>query len=252
MRWFSSVVQGAGLARFGAASHAVSLIASTAVFCWLVWVAFKVVALAVFLGLGLLAFLVESLALLAKTRRRSLMKLWPEVIDSIHSAIVSGLTLPDAIDELSLNGPLRLRTAFQRFSRRLDTGWQFELAIDELKSEFGESHADQLCELLRLVSATGSESLASALKQQSVNLRNDLAFMGQIEAKQGWVAGTAKIAVAAPWLVVAMLSTRTENAVVYNSATGVFILFLGFVVSMFAYRLVHVLGSLPEIPRVFQ
>ena len=72
-----------------------------------------------------------------------------------------------------------------------------------------------------------------------------------MDSKQGWVSGTAKIAVAAPWVVVAMLSSREENAVIYNTPEGAAILLLGFVVCVVAYRLVHLLGSLPQQPRVF-
>lgn len=251
MKWFRSSVEGAGLSRYGSASVLLAFIAAAAMVGWLAVAAFKVWPLGVFLSLGAFAFLLEALALTARARRRQLTKLWPEVVDAIYSAIISGLSLADAIDELSLTGPIRVRPSFLRFSQRLDSGWSFDAAIDELKSEFGELHADRLCEVLRLVSASGSESLAASLRDQSANLRRDLVLAGQIEAKQGWVAGTAKIAVAAPWIVVAMLSTRTENAAAYNSAAGIAILFLGFVISLFAYRLVHLLGGLPETPRVF-
>lgn len=230
---------------------AIACVGLAALVGWLAFSAFQVLALGVFLSLGSLAFLLEALTLAAKARRRQLIRLWPEVVDSIHSAIVSGLSLTDAVDELALNGPVKIRPSFQRFSYRIDSGWRFDDAIDELKSEFGELHADRLCEVLRLVANSGSESLAMSLREQSNNLRRDLVLAGQIEAKQGWVSGTAKIAVAAPWIVVAMLSTRSENAAAYNSAAGIAILFLGFVISLFAYRLVQLLGGLPQAPRVF-
>lgn len=251
MRWIRSTVEGAGLAKHGPVAVIIALMAISIFVGWIAFASFGVGALGVFIGLGSFAFALEALSLTARARRRQLVKLWPEVVDSIYSAVVSGLSLADAIDELALRGPVRVRSNFMQFSKRLDAGWKFEDAIDELKAEFGELHADRLCEILRLVSKSGSESLAIALREQSANLRRDLALAGQIEAKQGWVTGTAKIAVAAPWIVVAMLSTRVENATVYNSPSGIAILCLGFVVSIFAYRLVNLLGGLPETPRVF-
>ena len=74
---------------------------------------------------------------------------------------------------------------------------------------------------------------------------------GNSESKQSWVLGTAKIAVGAPWVVVALLASRVENAATYNTSSGALVLSLGFVLSLFAYRLVHVLGALPPEPRVF-
>jgi tight adherence protein B len=251
VKWLKSSVEGAGLSGFGPIFVALAMFAVASLIGWIAFGAFGVVALGVFLGLGALAFQLEALTLAARSRRRQLIKLWPEIVESIHSAIVSGLSLPEAIDDLAFTGPHRVRSNFLRLSTRLDAGWSFDDAIDELKSEFGELHADRLCEVLRLVANTGSEYLAASLSDQATNLRKDLALAGQVEAKQGWVAGTAKIAVAAPWIVVALLSTRTENAVAYNSASGIAILFIGFVISLFAYRLVHLMGGLPESPRVF-
>lgn len=252
MRWFRSNVEGAGLSHLGAPVVLAAIVLVALTSAWLIGSLFKVVALGFFVGLGVLAFELEALVAFANSRRRNLIKLWPEVIDSIYSAVAAGFSLADAIDELSLRGPLRIRDSFLRFSTRLDNGWNFSQAVDEIKAEFGEAHADRLCEVLRLTADQGSESLARTLKRQSQNLREELATLGQIEAKQGWVLGTAKIAIAAPWLVVAMLSLRSENAQVYNTLPGISILLLGFVVSIFAYRLVQQMGGLPTIPRVFQ
>jgi tight adherence protein B len=126
-----------------------------------------------------------------------------------------------------------------------------ENTLDLLKADLGEVHADRLCENLRLSASGGGESLAESLRQQSKQLRADVALWGELNSKQGWIAGTAKLAVAAPWIVVAMLSIRPENAAVYNTSSGVAILLVGFVVSVFAYRLIHFLGTLPQQPRVF-
>lgn len=252
MKWFTSTLEGAGLARHRPVNVLGILVTCAILLGWLAGSFFKITALGFFVGLGALAFGLEAISALAISRRRNLVKLWPEVIDSIYSAISSGLSIPDAIDDLALRGPFRLRASFQRLTTRLDTGWTLGSALDELKSELGEAHADRLCEVLRLASALGSDSLARTLKRQAQDLREEFAVTGQIEAKQGWVLGTAKIATASPWLVVAMLSLRNENAQAYNSIAGASILLFGFLLSIFAYRLVQTLGSLPSVPRVFQ
>lgn len=250
MIWLRSSVEGAGLARFGWKFVLLALVLLAVIFGLLVGEVFRVPALGLFVAMGFIAFEIETLAMWAKTRRRELAKLWPEVIDSITSAISAGMSLLDAFDDLALRGPKKLRVHFGELSKKLDSGWTFSDAIDDLKMNLGEVHADRLCEVLRLVSDSGSESLAATLRRQSTNLRRDIALHGQIESKQGWVTGTAKIAVAAPWIVVALLSLRRENAAIYNSSSGALILLIGFVVSVFAYRLVQILGTLPEQPRV--
>ncbi len=250
MNWFESLVEGAGLARLGWKSVLLLMVTVALVFGFLVTQLFGIPALGFFVAIGFLAFEMETLSMWAKTRRRELAKLWPEVIDSITSAISAGMSLQEAIDDLAIRGPKRLQIHFRGLSMKVDSGWAFAAAIDDLKRNLGEIHADRLCEVLRLVLDSGSESLLATLRRQSINLRRDIALEGQIESKQGWVAGTAKIAVAAPWIVVALLSVRPENAAIYNSSSGALILLIGFTVSLFAYRLVQILGELPEQPRV--
>lgn len=250
MLWFKSSIEGAGLARFGWKLVLTVMIAAASIIGFFIGEIFGVPVLGLFVAIGFLAFEMETVALVAKTRRRELAKLWPEVIDSVNSAISSGMSLVDAVDELALQGPQRLQVHFGVLSRKLDSGWAFSDAIDDFKMNLGEIHADRLCEVMRLVSDAGSDSLAVTLRRQSINLRRDIALESQIEAQQGWVSGTAKIAVAAPWIVVALLSTRPENAFVYNSSAGALVLLIGFLVSIFAYRLVQIMGTLPERPRV--
>jgi tight adherence protein B len=124
-------------------------------------------------------------------------------------------------------------------------------SLDALKAKLGNVHSDRLLELLRLVSEAGGGGLLDSLKNQTQLIRQELAFSGEIASKLGWITGTAKIAVGAPWLIVAMLATRPENARAYASSEGSMILFLGLVVSVFAFRLVQFLGGLSVSPRVF-
>jgi tight adherence protein B len=250
MKWFVSTIEGAGLQRLGAGSVFIAFLAAAILVGLISASATGIAALGFFLALGVLAFQFEAISLLAISRRRRLAKLWPEVIDSVQSAIVSGLSLSNAFDDLAIEGPKPVRHFFHDLTDSLDSGVTMESAIDSLKSRIGEVHADKFCEVLRLANDTGAEALANSLAQQSQNLRNDLALAGQLEAKQSWVVGTAKIAVAAPWIVVALLSVRSENSQVYNSAAGVQILFVGFIICVVAYRLVNSLGVIPSQPRI--
>ncbi|WP_296631387.1 type II secretion system F family protein [Rhodoluna sp.] len=251
MNWLRSSVEGAGFAKYGAPSVVFVILFSALIVGVWVHSAFGVLALAIFVAIGAVGLGFEMLLTKARNRRAELVKVWPEVVDSIHSAITSGLSLAEALAEVAHSGPTKLRLAFANSSARLDAGVQMVDSLDLLKADLGEVHADRLCEILRLSATGGGESLARALREQSKQLRSDVALWGELASKQGWVAGTAKLAVAAPWIVVAMLSIRSENAAIYNSTVGVAILMVGFVVSVFAYRLIHFLGTLPEQPRVF-
>lgn len=251
MKWLRSAVEGAGLARFGVSGVIAFLcVASIITGLWAFGLT-QVFTLGVCLGFGAFGFGLELVNQRAKSRRRELASLWPEVVDSLQSAASSGIGFSEGFAELALRGPLPLRRHFAGFTHRVDSGWPLEMALDWLKHEFGEIHADRLLELLQVVALAGGEGYQESLRNQSRQLREDLNLWGQLESKQGWVGGTAKMAVAAPWIVVAMLSARPENAAIYNSSEGASILAVGFVVSVFAYRFIHLLGSLPTAPRVF-
>jgi tight adherence protein B len=251
LRWLRSNLEGAGLASYGAVPVLVLLATIGVLAGASVYLIFDVVPLGVFIFIGTVALELEWLSTLAKTRRRHVAKLWPEVLDSIHSALSSGLSLMDAFDDLSRRGPQILRQKFEDLSNRLDAGWSLENSLGELKKSIGESHADRLFEVLLLASTSGSESIPKTLRQQSQSLRRDIALSSQIESKQGWVLGTAKLSVAAPWIIVALLSTRSENSAVFNTPSGGAVLLTGFLVCALAYRFVNELGRLPEQPRIF-
>ena len=75
--------------------------------------------------------------------------------------------------------------------------------------------------------------------------------LSEVEARQSWVVNAARLGVAAPWLVLVLLSTRPEAAHAYNSPAGGALVVSGLVVSVVAYRIMVRLGRLPEEPRWF-
>ena len=64
--------------------------------------------------------------------------------------------------------------------------------------------------------------------------------------------GDARLAVAAPWAMLLLLSLRTDAVRAYNSPTGVLVLAIGGGVSLLAYRLMVRIGRLPEERRVLR
>jgi tight adherence protein B len=83
-------------------------------------------------------------------------------------------------------------------------------------------------------------------------LRADARTRGELEARQSWTVNAARLAVAAPWIVLALLGTRPEAAQAYNSVAGTLVLATGGVCSIAAYRLMIRIGRLPDDPRVLR
>ena len=83
-------------------------------------------------------------------------------------------------------------------------------------------------------------------------LREDLRTRGELEARQSWTVNGARVAVAAPWLILALLATRPQAAAAYATSSGALVLAVGAVASILAYRLMLRLGRLPEEERVLR
>jgi tight adherence protein B len=132
-----------------------------------------------------------------------------------------------------------------------DLGYPFEACLDWLRVELANVHADNLIELLKACGESGGYGLVESLMRTSANLRSDLIVHGELQAKQGWVAGTAKLAVFAPWLVAWMLSRRPEAFDFYNSAVGNSILLGGLGLCVLAYILINRFGRQAQPRRVF-
>jgi tight adherence protein B len=122
--------------------------------------------------------------------------------------------------------------------------------LEWLKSQFGQLQADRLVELLRIVHRSGGVGYLDSLREQALRTRSEIALWAELESKQGWVTGTAKLAIIAPWIIVVTLSSRSENVAIYNTTEGTGVLVAGLLVSLVAYRLVSLLGSLSKPSRV--
>ena len=126
------------------------------------------------------------------------------------------------------------------------------MCLDRLKARFADPVADRIVEALRLAHEVGGTELGTLLRALSRMLREDLRTRGELEARQSWTVNGAKVAVAAPWLVLALLSTRPQAARAYATPSGALVLVVGAVASVAAYRLMLRLGRLPEEERVLR
>ncbi|MCA0437036.1 MAG: type II secretion system F family protein [Actinobacteria bacterium] len=212
----------------------------------------KVVPIGVTFG-ALLGYLpVAVVRSRARTRRLALREVWPDVVDNLASAVRAGLSLPEAIGQIGVRGPAELRPAFSAFAEDYRATGRFAICLDRLKGALADPVADRLVESLRIARDVGGSDLGRLLRTLSEFLRQDARTRAELEARQSWTINAARLAVAAPWLVVAMLATRPESVQAYSSLTGAVVLMIGTLVSVAAYRLMTVLARLPDDERVLR
>lgn len=193
---------------------------------------------------------------LLKVRRRQrqadLRALWPDIVDNLVSAVRAGMSLPEALGALGSRGPEQLRQPFQRFAEDYRSTGRFAECLDRLKVTLADPVADRIVESLRLAREVGGTDLGRLLRTLSQFLREDARTRAELEARQGWTVNAARLALAAPWAVLALLALRPEAVAAYDSAAGSLVLLVGGGVSVAAYRLMLRVARLPEEERVLR
>lgn len=187
-----------------------------------------------------------------RKRRTELRDVWPDAVDNLASAVRAGLSLPEALSQLGNRGPQELRRPFQRFAEDYRATGRFSDCLDRLKSALADPTGDRIIESLRLAREVGGTDLGRLLRTLSGFLREDARTRAELETRQGWAVNGARLAVAAPWLLLGALSLNPHAVQAYNSAAGAFVLLIGSGVSLVAYRMMVRIGRLPVEERVLR
>jgi tight adherence protein B len=188
----------------------------------------------------------------ARRRSAALRELWPDVVDHLRSAIRAGLSLPEALIQLSEKGPWELRSAFAGFGADYRAGGQFDAALTRLKDRLADPVADRIIEALRMTREVGGSDLGKLLATLAGFLREDARTRSELEARQSWTINAARLAIAAPWVVLMLLATRPEAISAYNTTGGTLVLASGLVISLVCYRVMLRIGALPKEERVLR
>jgi tight adherence protein B len=186
----------------------------------------------------------------ARRRLRELSEVWPEAVDNLASAVRAGLSLPDALGGLGTRGPEPLREAFDQFALDYQVSGRFGECLDRLKGRLADPTGDRVIEGLRVAREVGGGELGRLLRNLSGYLRDDARTRSEMEARQAWTVNGARLAVAAPWMVLLFMSFQSEVIRRYSSPAGVAVLAVGAATCFVAYRLMMRIGRLPTEQRI--
>ncbi len=186
----------------------------------------------------------------ARRRQREFAEVWPEAIDNLASAVRAGLSLPDALAGLAVRGPEPLRGAFAAFALDYQVTGRFSDCLDRLKATLSDPVGDRVIEGLRIAREVGGGELGRLLRHLSGYLRDEQRTRSELEARQAWAVNGARLAVAAPWLVLLAMSSQPDVIGRYRSSAGVVVLVIGAALCVGAYRMMMRIGRLPTERRI--
>ncbi len=180
----------------------------------------------------------------ARSRTSRMRACWPDVTDFLISGVRAGSALPEILAELAVSGPEDLRPQFATFAADYRADGRFDRALSRLKDRFADPVADRIVEALRLARDVGGNDLSALLHDLGLLLREDARIRGELEARQSWTVNAARLGVAAPWLVLVMISAQEGAGDAYSRPQGLLVLGIGAVVSVVAYLSMQRLGRL--------
>lgn len=193
-------------------------------------------------GVGVLRARIEA-------RQRALRAVWPQLVDHLRQAVRSGAGVGEAVWALGDVSPSDLQPAFTSYRHSLEAGQPVSACLVRLKTDIANPVADRIIEALRMAHEVGGPELPRILADLQSSVRADWQVREDALAKQAWIRAASKLGVAAPWIVLVLISGRHETQTSYSTPVGMILLLAGAVVSGFAFQLMQKLGSLPPEKR---
>lgn len=239
------LVESADLPRLSTAGVVGAGLASSGIVATATLIATALPAAALLAGLVAGSVPIVLLRRRVRQRQRDLRGSWPDAVDTLVSGVRAGLSLPEAVADLSRHGPEPLRPAFADFASDYRASGSFAAALGRLQDRLADPVADRVVASLRIAREVGGSDLGVVLRTLSSLLREDARTRGEIEARQSWTVSAARLAVAAPWITLVLLCTRPEAVSAYRSTAGVLVLVGAAVLSITAYRVMMRIGRLP-------
>lgn len=184
------------------------------------------------------------------TRRRRLREQWPDALATLIAGVRAGVSLPECCAGLAERGPEGIRSGAESFASTYRATGSFVAGLSSMQDELADPVADRVAAALRLAHEAGGTDLVRVLRALADFLREDTRVRREVEARWSWTVTAARVAAAAPWIVLLLMASRPEAARAYESPTGALVIAGGAACTVLGYRLMLRAARLPEERRV--
>lgn len=172
---------------------------------------------------------------------------WPAVVDHLRSAVRAGLPLTEAMAQLATGGPASLRPSFAEFAADVRVSRSVPGALERLRRRLDDPVADRIMAAVLITREVGGSDVGEMLSTLAGFLRAEQRTRGELEARQSWTVNAARLAVAAPWVILVVLCLEPRVAAAYSRPAGVLVLVLGAVVALVSYRVMLRIARLEPV-----
>lgn len=184
-------------------------------------------------------------------RRRAAREAWPRLIEELRVLTGSiGRSIPQALLEVGLRGPVELRSAFSAAQREWALTTDFERTVEVLKIRLADPTADATCETLLIAAQVGGD-IDRRLQALADDRRQDLLGRKEAQAQQAGARLARVFVILVPaGMALAGLSVGDGSAA-YRTATGQILVTFGIALVVVCWLWASRIMRLPESDRVF-
>lgn len=177
---------------------------------------------------------------------------WPYVVDALASSVRAGVPIAAALAECEQVAPRPLGRPLTQLTADIRTTGLVDASLRFMAADLDDEVSRRVILSLRTIHDLGGSRAAVMLTQLAAGLREQSRLLGEIEARRSWLRATAAIAVAAPWVTVLALASRTDTMRAYSSGPGTMLLLGAGLACLVGYVWMRRLGALPSEPRVIE
>lgn len=185
-----------------------------------------------------------------RARQRAHSRCWPEAVELLAGAVRAGDTLVGALGVVAERGPEPLRPAFRSLVNDHRVSGDLDRALARFSASVADPVGDRVAATLTVAHRVGGRELGRVLRTLAEFLREDLAMRREVESRQSWTLVAARVAAAAPWIVLVLVASRDQARHAYDTPAGLMVLAVGAAVTVAGYRLMLALGRIPEPARL--
>jgi len=188
----------------------------------------------------------------AAVRRRTEARraAWPEAVELLAGTVRSGETLVGAVGVAADRGPEVLRADLAAVAAEHRVTGDLERALTRMRETAVDPVVDRVAATLLIIHRVGGSASAEVLHTLATFLRDDVALRREVAARQSWTTVAARVAAAAPWLVILLVTARGEGRSAYSTPAGAVVLMVGAAVTLLGYRVMVAMGRIDDAPRM--